>query len=214
MLTELFEKRKRNELEVEDILQLAKGGIKKIFVNDLKNLKIIKVEGNEQKENQSINLWIDIIIDFFENGYQKLIEVAKAGDKKAVFAIGVLEETKTIEGFRSLIAILKNCSIENPVEYEIAVATISAINNMISFDSIVTVEESDASVARQFIHNFLIYANNPSSNEKDLVIAYCALRKIGDLNTIKLIKKMRPLSRPENLGIDSVAISAIKSRIK
>ncbi|HEY4481346.1 MAG TPA: hypothetical protein VI489_00685 [Candidatus Brocadiaceae bacterium] len=215
VIDDLISKEKNGELEVEDILDLVK--IRNASL--VPGLKLLKSE-IAQKDSYSLlsvpyDRWIDMVCEFLEQGYAKLTETARRNRDMARFAISVLEATKDIEGFKSIVNILASCDLNDPVGYENSVRCLSAINLMISFDDEIKFTEEEADITRSSIHKYLAFVKGKKKlDEAGVIVAYCALRKIGNNETINVIKEMPALKSVENIGVDKMVISAIKKRNK
>ena len=214
ILDQLLIKEKKNELEVEDILDLVKTG-DPTLIPGLQELKL-RIAKTDTFSVLSIpfDRWIDVVCEFLEHGYAGPVEIAKKDKYLATFAISALEASKTREGFVSILNILNSCNLEDSVGYKNAGKCISGINLMISFDDDVKFSKEEADLARLLVHNYLNFIMGKSFSEGELVVAYCALRKLGNHESIQIIKKMPPLQKSHNSGIDKMVLTAIRKRIK
>jgi hypothetical protein len=214
MINSLIDKAKKKRLEVEDILGLVKNTQLEFTIDDLSKLKEEILYSYEKDVSILFNKWVKVVTIFFEHGYNGLVQLATNNNELASFAISVLEETKNSEGFDALIKIMSVSKLNDVDGYKNMRDSIASINLMISFDDKVLIIPEDAELARQMIHAFLKFNKEFFLNESDVTIGYCALRKIGDLETIKLIMDMPVLQKSENKGLDLVVINAIKKRLK
>ena len=212
MVNFLVSKAKSKQIEVEDILKLVKKIQPRSINDDLNELKLQISTNYDEEVSILFNKWIDIVSIFFEKSYNGLIEIALQNKNFAPFAISVLEETKTSEGLKSLIEIIRNSKLKDNDGYKSILDSIAAINMMISFDDDIFIAPEDSESAKSLIHDFLKFNKENTFNEGDVVVAYCALRKIGDLETIKLIKNMPALMESQNMGIDSTVMKQIEKK--
>ena len=210
MVNFLVSKAKSKQIEVEDILKLVKKIQPRSINDDLNELKLQISTDYDEEVSILFNKWIDIVSIFFEKSYNGLIEIALQNKNFAPFAISVLEETKTSEGLKSLIEIIRNSKLKDNDGYKSILDSIAAINMMISFDDDIFIDPEDSESTKNLIHDFLKFNKENIFNEGDVVVAYCALRKIGDSETIKLIKNMPTLMESQNMGIDSTVMKQIE----
>jgi len=213
-LNNLIIKEKKGELEVEDILGLVKTGTASL----IPDLKILKSEIARKDSYSALSVpydrWIEIVCEFLEHGYARLVEIAHRDKYLAKFAISALEAAKSREGFLGIITIMKSYNLNDSLDYKNYVKCISAINLMISFDDEIKFSEEESTLARTLIHNYLNFTKEKLANESDIITAYCALRKIGNFESLSILKKMPPIKNAENIGIDKMVMSIIKKRMK
>jgi hypothetical protein len=213
-ISELIQKEKNNILEVEDILDLVKSPDKSILpeLNTFK--KIIQKNDNFSASSIPFDRWIDAVYEFVKDGYSKVVESAINNKEIARFSIGVLESSKTHEGFKSLLKILSHCDLHDKIGYTNAIKCISAINLLISFDCGFKFSGEDAAEARNLIHKFILFNKEIIYSENDLMIAYASLRQIGDIESIDIIKQMPAVVNTQNSGVEKMVMSAIRRRLK
>jgi hypothetical protein len=103
-------------------------------------------------------------------------------------AVGVLEEVKTIESARAMLAACRGILPKLGRELEIAHEVVSGVNLLLSFGSSMSLTESEREEFRIFLHKYL----DKVRDEPHIATAYCALRTVGNEASIELI-----LSRPQ-----------------
>lgn len=210
--TTIIQKARNNDIEVEDILQLVKTGNKETL-HILEKLRLLLCEGEKRSDEVPFDKWICIVATYFEYGISKIVYLAKEDMEYSSFAISVLEELKTYDAFVGIIEVLESCVLSDNQDYKLALKCLAALNLMISFDDEINYKPQDEALLRSLIHHFLNFCKEKKACEEDIVVAYCAVRKVGDASTITLIKSMPSLVLEEYSGLDKTVMNKIKKRL-
>lgn len=127
----------------------------------------------------------------------------------ARFVIAILDDIKTKDSVESLIKLFINL-IDNPsLSSELSNKLISAFNLLLSFSKEIELEASDELLIREFVYKYLELYGEIESNRSS---AFCALRGVGDIESITKINSYAKLTGSFK-GVEKVVIKAIKSRL-
>lgn len=208
---------KNGEANVEDLLSLLAIDDPSI-VMDLKQLKKEfnwKPVDNPEKE-VPLGSWVDIICLFLEQGYEALYTLATQSSRLAEIVLGVLEELKD-ERSLDIIASIIVFYREKKDQLNLESRCIGSINLMLSFDYDITLEPQNKKYLRELIYNFInrvdIEVSDLEFKEEFISTAYCALRRVGDHETIQRIKKRPRLQAAEYNGLETIIVKAIKKNM-
>ncbi len=217
VIDELKRKVESNSLEVEDIIDLAVAN-NKDSIDFLKNsIKDYQWEDFlEAKRSNKVPLatWSSIVIAYLEGGYKSLKRyvISESGDylDTSRFVIGVLENIKSRETIKEIINLFGELLLSPNIDYELSKKLIKAINLLMSFPPAVEVDDKDKRILRFFIHKFLSFYGDEDGCR---YIALCALRGVGNSNSIEIIESYPKLTGSYK-GVENVVIKAIKQKNK
>ena len=199
------------EVNVEDILPLVKIGDTSICYDLLTLKDAFHWSEIGNTENQvPLGSWADIICVYFRLGYKGLKDTSIENIQFLGITLGVLEELKTLEAFNSVADLLEYYTRKD-VNTQAAYQCIMTINQMVSFDEEIDVNtqrEATKKSIMEFIE--LVASSNVDEDEKYIIGAYCALRRVGDSDTIDMLKKRPQLKSVGGLGLEQIVIKAIK----
>lgn len=106
-------------VDVEHLLNLLKNG-DRTLVKPLKDLSLkFGWESSNDKLHVPLATWTDVICFYFESGLSGLRELINKKDKTAEFALGVLEEIKTVESLSVLLNINDQFDLKNLSDLDI-----------------------------------------------------------------------------------------------
>jgi hypothetical protein len=201
----------KRSLEVEHLLHVAVIG----DASDAAFLKSLAAEcdwPNSADVNGvhvvPLGTWNKAVCCYLEKGYPGLVQLAKKSDSR-LFSLAILRELKTVESISALIEIAGKV-IERPAaNRELASRIASVFNFILSFDGAPAISRKVETHIRQFLHRLLAEPLNDA--EKASVV--CALRGVGDEESIELIRALPPF-REAWSGTEKVACKQIKSRIR
>jgi hypothetical protein len=205
-----------NDFNVEDIVQFAvSGDISGIeFLNkSIEEFSWKAIGDNDLQDHPPFKTWALIVICYLESGFSGLknyvFSDAGAYLETSRFVISVLDDIQTEESVRCLMNLFKDL-IDNPTKnHELSIKLISAFNLLLSFSKAIKLESSEKTIIRNFIYKYLDSYNDVEGNRSS---AFCALRAVGDLDSIVKIKTYPKLTGAYK-GVESIVIKAIKSRL-
>lgn len=216
MIDSLRKKILNNDFNVEDIVQFAvDGDLNGIpFLNKAMDEFSWKEVGEADKlKLPPFKTWALIVISYLEDGFTGLKNYvySDSGDylETARFVIAILDDIKTKDSVESLIKLFINL-IDNPsLSSELSNKLISAFNLLLSFSKEIELEASDELLIREFVYKYLELYGEIESNRSS---AFCALRGVGDIESITKINSYAKLTGSFK-GVEKVVIKAIKSRL-
>lgn len=208
----ILKKIKENTLEVEDVLDSARTGNSSTakFIMDLAGKHSWEdFEETGGRRRVPLRTWSKVVALYMEKNHYGLSSLVRDKDGKyldtAKFVASVLEHVHTRESFLMLLSNFSEI-FENPCgNSELCKKLVESINLLLSFPPKINVEISEAEVVRGFLHKLLESAND----NNELGNIYCALRAVGNQQSIVLMQN-RPLLSNEWAGIESQVIKMIK----
>ena len=216
MFEYLREKIEKNEFNVEDIVKFAVDynvdGIS--FLSS--SIEEFSWKGIEDENDENVppyKTWALIVISYLESGFLGLDKYVTSEEggylDTATFVIAILDDIKTSESVECLVNLFGEI-IENPAKnHELSRILIKAFNIILSFSKDINLKASDKIVIREFIYKYLALFGSVDS---DRASAFCALRGVGDNESIKKIKNYPKLGNPYK-GIEKIIIKEIKARL-
>ncbi len=205
------------EINVEDLLVLLK--IEDSIV--VSHLRFLAEKYDWKKVDETDNevpfgSWVDVICLFFECGYESLYDLATSNSRMVGIVLGVLEELKNQEALNIVNSIVR-FYLTTDKNLDVIKRGVSSINLMLSFDDKIVITPKTNIEVKEIIYNFIeIIDQNvkeTESQENYISIAYCALRRVGDQETIEIIKKRPKLEASYYKGLESIVIKAIKKQM-
>mgnify|MGYP000915859630 CR=1 FL=1 len=199
------------EVNVEDILPLVKIGDTSICYDLLTLKEEFQWSEVGNVENQvPLGSWVDIICIYYRDGYGGVVKVGIENVQFLGIILGVLEELKTVESLNSVANLLEYYTRKD-TNVEAAYRCIMAINQMISFDEEIDLNTQRTAIKKLIIEFIeLIDSLNVDEDERYIIGAYCSLRRVGDIDTIDMIKRRPQLKSSGGLGLEKIVIKAIK----
>ena len=200
-----------NSLEVEHILALVHKADKLI----IPQLKELSEKNNWSEINDELIIpfatWVEIICEYLSEGIHKIISLAMEKNNYSHFAIAVLEELKTIESVNGLSRVLSSCNLSVEKDYKIAIKILSSINLKLSFNNSIHLPLHEKEQLRKLIELKLMQIEaSEFKTVSDVVICLCALRGVGNEETIAMIKKRTPMEDTIYKGLEKKIIKFIK----
>jgi hypothetical protein len=180
---------RRRVIEVEDVLAVAKKGER----CDAASLRALAASGNWKRVTESspgevpLRSWTDAVALYLEAGVGAVEQWVHQRSDEFAFVVGVLEAVASPE---STAAVLRLCASAEADAAEFA-ATLGTLNLLLTFN-LKSVPDQLAQDSRVFLHNVV---RRHQANEV-LAQAYCALRRVGDSETVALLEHQPDLSPP------------------
>jgi hypothetical protein len=218
VLAALADKAARKRVEVEDLLQVAlldAPGLPATLRQLSGHFGWSEDDGGAGSTRRvPLGKWVDIICTYLEDGLSGLVDVLTSPDRPQPdreMAIGVLEVLESIASVRALLNAASRIDPEKACEFDIALKIVAAFNILLSFSperaAELTTEEKK--LIREFVCNVARHA----PDEAATATAYCALRSVGDKDTISYIKSQPPLGQTWAGTVEAV-IKAIRKNLK
>jgi hypothetical protein len=132
------------------------------------------------------------------------------GPKRAYeFAISLIETIQSSESVDALIKICGSALAEPSRNVELSLRAAEAFNLLLSFSKSPSIEPGTELSVRKFLHRML----SLQLTEPARAIVICALRGVGDGESVELLKAEQPLQAP---WADTIALAtkAIRKRMK
>ncbi|GKW28250.1 hypothetical protein AB6D34_06970 [Pectobacterium brasiliense] len=211
-LSSLRAKARRNTLEVEHILAVAKARLPGLR-DELNRLS------DECSWSRSPYLpdgthvvplakWADIAGVYADDGIEALGVLAAELDN-AVYVIGLLEELRSHAAVNALIAFFPVVMQAPEHALETAWRLTTAYNSLLSFKDGVVATDEQATAVRSFLMRLLPLA----TTEHQTCLLFCALRGVGDTSSLDFLASHRDLA-PPNETIRMTAMRAIRQRLR
>lgn len=154
--------------------------------------------------------WAEVVCTFLEGGCDALVEYARKPEPKSLyFAVSVLEQVKSAAAVLALAELADDIVRASPERTEDALKLASAINLALSFKNPPRVQPNTAAQLRTFLHG--LFRLDLSEPQRAVIV--CALRGVGDDESIRLIDQLPRFSGPWT-GLESLARKAIHKRIR
>ena len=200
-----------NHLEAEDLLRVAVRG----DAADTLLLRELDRKHNWPRKGTRIvplGLWNDAVCCFLESGYNGLVELATVGATRLrylEFCTAVLEHLKTSQSIDALIEIGGSAMRSPGEDLSLSLLITDAFNLILSFDKAPEIDSKVATTIRQFLHKML----RLDLVEHQRVSVVCALRGVGDEESLLLIQELAELEYPYT-GTKASAIHQIRKRLQ
>ena len=214
MLDNLRKKIETN-IEVEDLIELAvKKQYKAIPILDK---AIIEKEWEDHitaatTKKVPLKTWALVVMSYLEKGCTGLKRYTDTTNgsylETSRFVISVLQEIKCEETLKNLIFLFSDLIDDPSIDKNLSDKLISAINFLLSFKPYLNIDSEVQVVLRRFV---LKYLSLYGDAVKDRATAFCALRGVGNLESIDIIKSYPKLTEPYK-GLEGMVIKVIKSR--
>jgi hypothetical protein len=202
-----------SSLEVESLLRLAARGDS----SDAPFLRALKAEfrwsdTGRQGRGRVVPLGrrADVVCRFWEGGYAGVVRMARGSAEAADFCAALLEELKTPESVSALLAI-GGPVVERPeADVGLAVRLADGFNLLLSTPKgAVAVGAAVERRVRTFLHRLLALA----LAEEQRATAVCALRGVGDAESVALIAGLPPFGGCW-AGLEKSAVRQIQKRAR
>lgn len=198
-------------LEVKHLLKLAVDG-DPAAVPLLRQMKIEngwnKVAWSDESCVIPSGPWVDAICCYLERGYRGLIDDARDNRDATDFCLGVLEGLSTPESVAAMMEIGGELIAHPSYDRRTAVRLADAINQILSFKDAPPIDEYQRIRLRDFLHHLL--SLELTIEEKTSCI--CALRGVGDEESLELLKSLEHMPRGWEFVVRSV-FRAIRKRV-
>jgi hypothetical protein len=199
-------------LEVEHLLKAAALG----GANDVPFLRALKSEhgwpdAGRQGRSRVVPFgrWSDTICRFWEDGYQGLVQLASQSVEAVEFCVSVLEELRTPDSVSALLAI-GGPVIERPAaDPGLAVGLADGFNVVLSFKGGPSIAPAVERQVREFLHRLLA----AELTEAQRASAVCALRGVGDAESVALVQSLPPFAGSWT-GLERSAVTQIRQRLR
>lgn len=191
------------DVDVEDILEIAKGRA----LVDVPELLSLADEAGWRTDGSGLADWVDAVVVLLRCGPSGLARAVADGTVKLAHGLGTLEEV--LDPLSVTAATEIGAAALQGGELASAVRAAQSLNLLLCFEPRTSATPDVAANARSFLHK-LLSAEHVS--EEQICTVYCALRAVGDRETISLIKQMPPLSGAW-AGTDRLTTKAIRARL-
>jgi hypothetical protein len=216
-LAKLKRKAKRNDVEVEDLLAVATCG-DSAAITVLQELQKTYQWSESDRVGHGrvapLGRWAKVVCRYLRDGTQGMADLALADDEPELdreMAISVLEEIKTADSVRALIRVTGTMKLTTAKGRARALDIVAAFNMILSFyrGNDLALDEGEVKAIRAFVHCFLDVA----TTENEISTAYCALRAVGNEESLARIQIRPPLRRAFK-GVEEIVCKAIKRNIR
>ena len=213
MKEELLEKAQNHDLNVEDIIDISNSRDPDVAII----LQEIKEQLNWPNEaidhdNGSITppmgMWVDVACEYITSGYDGLLSIAD-NENKISFIVAFLQEYKTSESVNTLVQISDLYLSDSKSHKDTIIKIVSGLNLLLSFKGSPEIESSISFKARELVHKTLTLCEA----QADYATAICALRGVGNDESIKLLSSI-PKLEGSWAGTESIVKKAISKRLK
>lgn len=154
--------------------------------------------------------WAEVVCLYLEGGCDALTAYARSSEPESFnFAVSVLSEVKTSACVVALAELAADVSRALPKRKKDGLKLSEAINLTLSFKNPPPVRPKTTRELRTFLHSLL----GKRLTETESAWVVCALRGVGDEESIRLISALPKFKSPW-LGLELMACKAIKKRIK
>ena len=159
-----------------------------------------------------LKTWSLVVIAYLESSYAGLEKYVYSDDgeyiETADFVLSVLDDIKSKDTVKSMISIFYKVIQDPSVDRYLSNKVAITINRLLSFKPYLSINVEDKEILRGFLVKYLsLYG----SDYKDRSSAFCALRGVGNLESIDIIKSYPKLKEPYK-GLESMVIKVIKSK--
>lgn len=217
MFHELKIKAENHLLEVEDLIELA-------VAKNIDAISFLKEATEEYqwddvvtaKTSNKVPLatWAAVVIAYLEGGCDALKQyvTSESGGylETSRFVLAILSDIKSKETIIGIITLFGELIKTPENDHSLSLKLVDTINLLLSFPPLIKIDDKDKDTLNAFVHRFLsLYGTQESSR----CAAFCALRGVGDLASIEVIKSYPKLTGSYK-GVESIVIKAIKARNK
>ncbi len=201
-----------NSLEVEHLVKVAELG----DASDAPFLRALKEEHSWSDTGQEgsklvvpFGRWAETICRFLEDGYPGLVQASRDSAEATEFCVSVLEELKTAASVSAILAI-GGPVLERPLaNVKLAARLANAFNLLLSFKDAPLIAPAVERKVRELLHRLL--AAELSEVQRASVV--CALRGVGDAESVALVASLPPFQRSW-AGLEQSAVRQIKQRLR
>ncbi|WP_070971800.1 hypothetical protein [Vibrio sonorensis] len=209
MFDELKLKAENHLLEVEDLVDLAVAKntdaipFLKQAIDDYQWDDVVAAKTSNKVP---LATWATVVVAYLEEGYDglKRYVCSETGEylSTSEFVLALLGVIKNKETIKGIIELFGNLINKPEISYLLSLKLVSAVNRLLSFPPLMEIDNEDKEVLRTFVYRFLsLYGEE----ENPRCTGFCALRGVGDLDSIKKIKSYPKLSGPYE-GTESIVI--------
>jgi len=211
-LATLRAKALRHDLQVEDILRAAKESMPGL-ADELDRLttECSWTDGSPTPHGRVIPFrrWASAASSYARSGYPGLLSLVSADPANLPFVLALLTELYTPEAVAVALVVaapvLSSPLADLPRSIEVA----ANFNLLLSFPPYIPTDAEQRTLIREFLHRTL--AAPLCAAQRATVL--CALRGVGNLDSLRLISAGAPLPDPW-LGLEATVRRALKKRLK
>lgn len=219
ILSLIERKAEKGAVQVEDLLKIvAIGDAHAIPV--LRKLKAVYAWPDDNRIGRKrvvpLGLWVNAICNYLAKGIYGFVNEITLNDSvtpTVEMAFDIIKEVRTPESVEGALQIWKRFTAkgvpQSDVERDMSVLICDTLNELLCFKPVVVVTPAQSDEVKCLLHIMV----QKSADEAVLSSAYCALRAVGDQETIKLIQSKQPL-KGQWKGVEQIAIKAIKGRLR
>jgi hypothetical protein len=202
----------KNDVEVEHLTEFA-------ILGDVRAIPVIREIQDKygwSSSNQAdgahvvpLARWADVVCTYIEGGCDALVAYARGPDSESThFAIQILGDVKSEACVLALADLSEDIIKDLPARLKDGLKLADAINFTLSFKSPPYVNPETIRRLYTFLHILL----QQDLNEPQRGIVVCALRGVGNEESIHLIRKLPCFTGPW-AGLESLACKAIRKRL-
>lgn len=210
-------------VQVEDVLALAPLG-DAVAAEALRGLaaewpRTGRLAAGDGARAVPLGRWADFVCALLEGGCEAVVALARTERERRVdaedggpeggIALGVLEQVRSLEAVRAVLALAADARAELGTRRGLAVRCAGALNALTWFEPRVDVPEPEAAEARALLHALLAL----DLSAADAGLACWALRGVGDDGSLRLLSALAPLPAPWH-DAPSDAVKAIRRRLR
>ena len=215
MFDELKIKAENHLLEVEDLVDLAvtKNTDAIPFLKQaIEEYQWDDVAAAKTSNKVPLATWAAVVLAYLEDGHDGLKRYVSSETGEYLdtsqFVLAVLNDIKSKDNIKGIIGLFAHLIEKPETSYLLSLKLADAVNLLLSFPPLMEIDNEDKEILRTFVYRFLsLYGEEESSR----CAAFCALRGVGNLDSIKRIKSYPKLTGPYK-GTESIVVKAIKSR--
>ena len=215
MFDELKIKAENHLLEVEDLVDLAVAkntDVIPFLKQAIEEYQWEDVVAAKTSNKVPLATWATVVIAYLEGGCEGLKRYVYPEKGKyfdtSEFVLAVLDDIKDKDTIKGIIELFGSLIKKPEISYSLSLKLVNAVNRLLSFPPLVEIDNADKEILRTFVYRFLsLYGEE----ENPRCSAFCALRGVGDIDSIKKIKSYPKLTGSYK-GTESIVVNAIKSR--
>ena len=203
----------KNDLEVEHLTEFA-------VIGDARAVPVIqelraKHDWSPSNHDGDANIvplarWSEVVCNYLEGGCDALVEYARSPEQESLyFAVSILAKVKSAACVLSLAELSADIATALPARVKDGVKLADAINLTLSFKNPPPAYPDTAMQLCSYLHAMLLQ----DLNEHERARIVCALREVGDEESIRLIGKL-PKFKGAWVGLESLACKVIRKRIR
>lgn len=209
-LNALRRKAAKNDLEVEHLTAFA-------VLGDARAAAVIRElqakhawPRSNRAANGPLARWAEVVCAYLEGGCDALVNYARRPESDSLyFAVAVLQEVKSAACVLALAKLSEDTVKALPKGVKDGLSLADAINLTLSFKNPPRVQSQTSKCLRSFLHALV----RQKLGEPERARVVCALRGVGNEESIRLINQLPAFSGPW-AGVESLACKAIRKRLR